>query len=849
MDDIRFSDLIRRQPVNAASDGLPRKFLRTLRPSQAWLTFLLLTLSLLAVTGVLDGGDWFKTPYIHLLVTVSTITGMSMANVHIKSIFLHPLGIIFGIVCVFTASTSLIPDVPLTEKYWEVWLHLKHWYDVASGEGINRDLVPYSFAFGILAWFLGYVGAWWTFRHNNVWVPIFTSGVSILTALSFLPGLFSIRFYIFVLMSMLLIAHMTTKISTVNWRISEAKLSKTDSLMIMQSAIWFTAFIIIVASILPMKVYTPDRAAQIWDFFRTPISSMEDEFTRLLGNVPSKTGGHGRHFGKFLPFIGSISFKNSAVLWSKSDYPGYWSSRAYNIYTSEGWMSDDTEENEFLSSERKWKPNSEAQRVSTKQELQFDFPSRKFMVSGNLEWVSENATLESLKPKTFVINLTSADEDHELPEYIANIAKLSREYINSYKSSAVTSHESAKIEDFIKDNTSELELTYVQRDKGKPISMRLTRTLPITEDHVSYRFDRQIPANKSVSMISHVSVATDVELQSANNSYPGYIRDHYLNYPKEMPKRIESLAHFLTYQEANVFDKTVAIEKYLRSDDFTYSRTIEAPPVGEDGVDFFLFESKTGYSDYFASAMAVMLRTQGIPTRLMAGYSSGEYNSLTLSSTIRDSDSHGWVQVYFPEYGWIDFEPTPAWDRPGRELRNQDSPFVRSDNSDAGTSSDGMGGMNEDFMEGINPEEILVSAEQKHVYDFFKNKYFIGSLSTVVLFIVILSSTWGLVRFRFRKMTNLEKKYDELVILGNLCGIKKQPSESILMYGAKLGVHLPIIETPVLDFCKTQTSNVYSRFGTEGKEEAKVYKWGTIRRHLLINALKRTIGKQAKVAN
>mgnify|MGYP003305289845 FL=1 len=131
-------------------------------------------------------------------------------------------------------------------------------------------------------------------------------------------------------------------------------------------------------------------------------------------------------------------------------------------------MSDDTEENEFLSSERKWKPNSEAQRVSTKQELQFDFPSRKFMVSGNLEWVSENATLESLKPKTFVINLTSADEDHELPEYIANIAKLSREYINSYKSSTVTSHESAKIEDFIKDNTSELELTYVQRDKGKP---------------------------------------------------------------------------------------------------------------------------------------------------------------------------------------------------------------------------------------------------------------------------------------------------------------------------------------------------------------------------------------------
>lgn len=846
MDNVRFSDLINRQPSDTDSVGLIRKFLRALKPSQAWLTFLLLTLSLLAVTGVLDGGDWFKTPYIHLLVTLSTLMGMSLAKVPIKSIYLHPLGIIFGIICVFTATTSVISDVPMTEKYWEVWLHLKHWYDVASGDGINRDLVPYSFAFGILAWLLGYVGSWWTFRHNNVWVPIFTSGVSILTALSFLPGLFSIRFYIFVLMSMLLVAHMTTKISTMNWRISEANLSKTDSIMIMQSAIWFTAFVIITASILPMKVYTPERAAQIWDFFRTPVSSMEDEFTRLLGNVPSKTGGHGRHFGKFLPFIGSISFKNSAVLWSKSDYPGYWSSRAYNIYTSEGWMSDDTEQKEFISSERKWNANSEAQRVSTKQELQFNFPSRKFMVSGNLEWVSENATLESLKPETFLINLASAEEDHKLPEYISNIAKQSRQYINSYKSSSVTSHDSAKIEDFIKENTSELELTYVQRDKGKPISIRLTRTLPATEDYISYRFDRQIPANKSISMISHVSVATDIDLQTSNSVYPGYIKDHYLNYPKELPGRIESLAHFLTYQESNVFDKTVAIEKYLRSDNFTYSRSIEAPPVDSDGVDFFLFESKTGYSDYFASAMAVMLRTQGIPTRLMAGYSSGEYSSLTLSSTIRDSDSHGWVQVYFPEYGWIDFEPTPAWDRPDRGFRNQDSPYVRSDNSDSGTSTDGMGGINEDFLGGFNPEEQAVLTEQNNPYDFFKNKYFVTALSTIALFIFVTSSIWGLVRFRFRKMTNLEKKYDELVIWGNLCGIKKHPSESILMYGAKLGTLLPMIEVTILDFCKTKTANVYS---SSGAVEANIHEWGTIRRHLLVNALKRTIGKQAKPAN
>src|SRR5262249_45384186 len=74
----------------------------------------------------------------------------------------------------------------------------------------------------------------------------------------------------------------------------------------------------------------------------------------------------------------------------------------------------------------------------------------------------------------------------------------------------------------------------------------------------------------------------------------------------------------------------------------------------------FLFDTKTGYCDYFASSMVVMLRTLGIPARLAAGYATGDYNQERGVWEVRESSSHSWPEVFFPRYGWIEFEPTPS---------------------------------------------------------------------------------------------------------------------------------------------------------------------------------------------
>ena len=102
----------------------------------------------------------------------------------------------------------------------------------------------------------------------------------------------------------------------------------------------------------------------------------------------------------------------------------------------------------------------------------------------------------------------------------------------------------------------------------------------------------------------------------------------------------------------------MAIENHLRT---RYGYTLTLPQsVEKDPIANFLFERKQGHCEYFASAMAVMLRTLGIPSRVVNGFRSDEFNDLTANYVVRAKDAHSWVEAYFPGYGWQTFDPTPG---------------------------------------------------------------------------------------------------------------------------------------------------------------------------------------------
>lgn len=154
------------------------------------------------------------------------------------------------------------------------------------------------------------------------------------------------------------------------------------------------------------------------------------------------------------------------------------------------------------------------------------------------------------------------------------------------------------------------------------------------------------------------------KLRAASSDYPAQIAETYLQLP-DLDPRIAELARTVTANAPTAYDKAVTLETYLRTR-YSYTLNLTGSP-GNSPLSHFLFETRAGHCEYFASALAVMLRTLGIPTREVNGFLPGEYNDLGGDYIVRESDAHSWVEVYFPGNGWVTFDPTPAApaDQPG----------------------------------------------------------------------------------------------------------------------------------------------------------------------------------------
>jgi protein-glutamine gamma-glutamyltransferase len=172
---------------------------------------------------------------------------------------------------------------------------------------------------------------------------------------------------------------------------------------------------------------------------------------------------------------------------------------------------------------------------------------------------------------------------------------------------------------------------------------------------------------EAVSQIPEPSLAT---LRSVSGRYPpGFSPILYNTPPPNLDPRVGELAHQVTAKATTDYDRAADLEQYLREN---YAYTLQLPDrTPADPIANFLFVRKRGHCEYFASAMAIMLRTLGIPSRIVNGFRNGEYNDLTGSYIVRARNAHTWVEAYIPAVGWTSFDPTPAealpvagsWDR------------------------------------------------------------------------------------------------------------------------------------------------------------------------------------------
>jgi len=158
------------------------------------------------------------------------------------------------------------------------------------------------------------------------------------------------------------------------------------------------------------------------------------------------------------------------------------------------------------------------------------------------------------------------------------------------------------------------------------------------------------------------SIATAGELSAAGTAYPSWV-EPFRTLPGDYrsittDQQVHDLAVRVTVGAGSPYDQAVAIETYLRAN-YTYTLSPDPVPTGIDAERYFLFTSRRGYCQYFATAMADMLRSIGVPVRLVNGYGPGTYDDRQHRYVVKESDAHTWPEVYFPAYGWVPFEPTP----------------------------------------------------------------------------------------------------------------------------------------------------------------------------------------------
>lgn len=192
-----------------------------------------------------------------------------------------------------------------------------------------------------------------------------------------------------------------------------------------------------------------------------------------------------------------------------------------------------------------------------------------------------------------------------------------------------------------------------------------------------------LQAGETYQVVSSLTKVFAEDLRQASTEYPSWIVPRYLQLSESVSERTRELAQQITARSETPYDKAIAIEAYLRR--IPYNETIDAPRAGQDGVDYFLFERQEGYCDYHASAMVVMLRAAGVPARYVQGYGQGQ--AVEGVFHVLEEDGHAWPEVFFPGYGWIEFEPTPGEpvlvypsedsgesDQPGNRGRRTDRP-------------------------------------------------------------------------------------------------------------------------------------------------------------------------------
>ncbi|MCH8993857.1 MAG: transglutaminase domain-containing protein [Chloroflexi bacterium] len=336
--------------------------------------------------------------------------------------------------------------------------------------------------------------------------------------------------------------------------------------------------------------------------------------------------------------------------------------------------------------------------------------------------------------------------------------------------------------------------------------------------------------------VGTISVASEEDLRAAGVDYPFWVFDRYLQLPDDFSPRVQSLARELTRLDSNPYDQALAIESYLRT--IPYDLDVAAPPPGQDAVEYFLFDARRGYFDYHASAMVVMLRSAGVPARLAVGYAllPEQRDTEADRHLVTEQSAFAWPEVYFPDLGWLEFNPTP-----NLPTIDRFDPALIGSSSSNGAGDTPILGLGLENLPGGFPDGEGTSADDAALGTSSGDRGRWVLIGLAAGFAVILISTAGGVGYAWLRglagLTPTTRLWAKTVRLGGWARIPAAPDQTPSEYAAKLRAQAPGLE----DVDLLAGAYVRHRFGRrqpDEQEQARLERaWRAVRggllRHLL----------------
>lgn len=528
----------------------------------------------------------------------SILISLMLTRSILPGIIAHIFSMIIGIGWSFWVTSRLLPAHYTWAERWDnLAMRLYSWYEQAIQGGTSYDNLMFVLQMGIIIWGMGYLSIWFLFRSHKVWPAIVPGGMVLLINLYYAPNDITFWFITYMFVSLLLVIRFNLFTQETKWRTEGVFFRPDISFDFLRDGFIFSALLIAFAWLAPPVVDA--KTIGILDEFQGSWRDMQNEWNRMFADLNYRNRQAFDTFGSSLSLGGPRRLTNDPVMDVQVEGLGrYWRAVVYDYYTGDGWLTQDEDRASFGPDEPLSLPLFEVREPVTQ----------------TYTFYRDGATVIYAMSNPVQLSRTAR----------AHFNALSNEEIIQLGVANWSGNEEPWVE----------EITYI-------------------------RSNAAVDRGESYQVVSLASRATTEQLSTAGNDYPAWIAQRYLQLPESVTERTKALARELTEPYDNNFAKAQAVERYLRNE-LTYNESMPTPPAGVDKLDYVLFTGKEAYCDYYASSMIVMLRSVGIPARMVAGFARGTFDSEKDAFHVVNKDAHSWVEVYFPRFGWIEFEPTAA---------------------------------------------------------------------------------------------------------------------------------------------------------------------------------------------